>query len=943
MKKTILSLTAICLSLFAVSAFAQTKWDFTQTIGSDIAALKDATNEWSYTEASDRFENISAINGPLMAGGQELTLTQGLRFEANANKLRIDVGKRVQLAGKDVIVTLPALQKGQTLTVTFASTGNAAVTFDNLVNLTGARGFAAADKNTTQTGTATVAQDGDVSFSSSGGSINIFSVEVSEAAETPDVPGNHDVASNAVPRTTQKNQAQLLLTDGSTKYYNTEDVASIDIDDATGLVSVTMMSQQQDRYHATVSGISFSKKQDTGQEPVVQDGAVKVTEAQGWMESLYAMWEPADAAKGYNVYVRGGQYADWTKADGLLVRNYGTYGRADIVGLQAGAYELKIAVAGEDGADVPGVAATQVSGLQVKGYPRQGFAFTDGYAPGAYNADGTLKQGAKVFYVTKQTAKTIKTTVVTDAKGGVTECTGLQAIIAAYEKGQDTTPMDFRFIGLVEKDDLDAIGSSEEGIQVKGRKADAELNITFEGIGDDATLRGFGFLVRNAKGVEFRNLGIMRCMDDAISIDTNNSNIWVHHCDFFYGKHGSGDHDKGDGQVDVKSDSKLVTVSYNRVWDTGKTNMFGMKSETGPNYISYDHNWFDHSDSRHPRVRTMSVHVWNNYFDNVAKYGVGATTGASVFVEANYFLNTKKPILSSLQGTDALGSGTFSGENGGMIKAYANHFDRTAAHFSYYTQHNPSAKGYDAYETDTREELVPATETALVGATAYNNFDTNQQLMYQYDADDADDVPAIVTGYYGAGRLNHGDFQYTFSDNVGIDDDDSAYDATLGALLDSYKSALVGHFGETAPETPGTPDNPESPDTPDNPETPATTILVSFNDAPSNSLFTVTGEYGDGKITYDGTYYKRGAKLNSKTTVAFTPQKDYKMTLVLATVKDGRDVSLNGTNTTVGGTLNTEGAYYEMEPISVYAGTHYEIKKGAKESILMLVKLVPVE
>ena len=201
--------------------------------------------------------------------------------------------------------------------------------------------------------------------------------------------------------------------------------------------------------------------------------------------------------------------------------------------------------------------------------------------------------------------------------------------------------------------------------------------------------------------------------------DTDNSNIWIHHTDQFYGKHGSGDHAKGDGAIDVKSDSKYVTVSYNRFWDTGKSNMFGMKSESGPNWISYDHNWFDHSDSRHPRVRTMSVHVWNNYFDNVAKYGVGATSGSSVFVENNYFLKTKKPILSSQQGTDATGSGTFSEENGGMIKAFGNYFDSTCKNFKYYTQKNAGATGYDAYETSTRDEQVPATEVTKVGGTPY--------------------------------------------------------------------------------------------------------------------------------------------------------------------------------------------------------------------------------
>ena len=526
-------------------------------------------------------------------------------------------------------------------------------------------------------------------------------------------------------------------------------------------------------------------------------GSVEVIEARGWMESAYVKFMLVDGAKNYNVYVKGGQYADYTKIDAQLVRNYGTYGRADAVGLQAGTYAMKIVPVSAEGTEMTAQENT-VSDLEVRNYPREGFAFINGCpAPGAYNSDGTLKAGAKVFYVTKNTAKTITTTVKTGSKASnITTCTGIQTIIDAYQKGYDTTPVAFRFIGLITVDDLDHISSSAEGLQVKGKKADSELNMTFEGIGDDATLYGFGFLVRNAKSVEFRNFAIMRCMDDAISLDTDNSNIWVHHTDQFYGKHGSGDHAKGDGATDVKSDSKYVTVSYNRFWDTGKSNMFGMKSESGPNYISYDHNWFDHSDSRHPRVRTMSVHVWNNYFDNCGKYGVGATSGASVFVENNYFLKTKKPILASQQGTDAQGSGTFSGEDGGMIKSYGNYFDKTISNFKYYTQNAPASTGYDAYETAARDEQVPATEVTKKGGTPYNNFDTDASLMYPYTPAAAADVPALVTGYYGAGRMNHGDFTYTFRDNVGNDDTDSAYDTTLGSMLDNYQSTLIGFFDD---------------------------------------------------------------------------------------------------------------------------------------------------
>ena len=719
--------------------------------------------------------------------------------------------------------------------------------------------------------------------------------------------GMNAQAQNNVIQDATKNQVQLKLTDGSSKFYNTADINELTFDNG-------VITAGQDQYNNNVAGIAFAK--------AITD-KVSILEAKGWLEAAYVKFGVYGNIRNYNVYVKGGQYADYTKIDHELVRNYGTYGRADVVGLQAAAnYQLKVVPVNGDGTELTAF-ASETEVLEVKGYSRQGFAFKDGYEPGAYKADGTLKANAKVLYVTKNNAKTISTDVAGAAQN---PCVGLQAIIAAYEKGEDKTPIAFRFIGLIKKADLDAIGSSEEGIQVKGRKADSELNLTFEGIGDDATIHGFGFLVRNSKSVEFRNFGIMRCMDDGLSLDTDNANIWIHHMDFFYGPNGGGDHAKGDGSCDVKSDSKLVTVSYNRFWDTGKTNMFGMKSESGPNYISYDHNWFDHSDSRHPRVRTMSVHVWNNYFDNVAKYGVGATSGSSVFVENNYFLKTKKPILSSQQGTDATGSGTFSEENGGMIKAFGNYFDSTCKNFKYYTQKNAGATGYDAYETSTRDEQVPATEVTKVGGTPYNNFDTDASLMYTYNAVTAENVPALVTGYYGAGRMNHGDFSYTFPDNVGSDDTDSAYDTTLGSLLDNYQTSLLGIFGEedSSEEEQGGGDEP----------TPEGTITCSFDKTgvPSSTFFTVVGNGSNskGKATVDGVEYTTCLKMESATSIQFVLTDKRKMTLYFADTETA-SIKINGTKIT--GSASTYSQV--LEPGS------YELTKD-KSVNLFYIKLEPV-
>ncbi|MBR2009554.1 MAG: pectate lyase, partial [Peptococcaceae bacterium] len=82
----------------------------------------------------------------------------------------------------------------------------------------------------------------------------------------------------------------------------------------------------------------------------------------------------------------------------------------------------------------------------------------------------------------------------------------------------------------------------------------SNLNLTIEGVGKDATINGFGMLIRNCANVEIRNLGIMNFLDDGISIDTDNKNIWIHNNDFFYGQKGSAsDQAKGDGSLDTKA------------------------------------------------------------------------------------------------------------------------------------------------------------------------------------------------------------------------------------------------------------------------------------------------------------------------------------------------------------------------------------------------------
>lgn len=743
-----------------------------------------------------------------------------------------------------------------------------------------------------------------------------------------------DKITHAVARNSKVNQMYVTTKSGDVKYYNTADLTSVKFEGDKAIIAPKSGSEN-DEYNASVLKISFAKKVEQGESGDIDNpaGVIQITEAKGWQESAYLKWAPFEGASSYNVYV------DDKKIDAQLVRQYKSYYRADVLGLKEGTYSVKVVPVNAEGKEIAG--ANTASNLVVKSYNREGFAHFKYAGVGAYNNDGTLKAGAKVLYITAKTAKTVSTTVNT---GKLETITGLQSIIDAYSKGKDKTPIAFRIIGKVNLSDLDHISSSAEGLQVKG----AKMNMTFEGVGDDATVYGFGFLLREAESVEFRNFAIMRCLDDAMSLDTKNYHVWIHNMDLFYGKKGSAaDQAKGDGTVDIKGDSKYVTVAYNRFWDNGKASMCGMKSETGENWITYHHNWFDHSDSRMARVRTMSVHMYNNYYQHNDVYGIGATSGSSIFMESNYFDAVKRPIMSSLQGTDAKGDGTFSGEKGGLIKAYGNVFANKPANFSYipYAENNTS---FDAYEVSDPSEQVPASVKTLVGGTSYDNFDTNSSLMYAYVADKAEDVPSIVEGFYGAGRLNHGDIDFVIPDETVVTNGHQQPLPALASILDAYTSGVVKVFGESnasgeggsagGGSTGGSTGGTEGGST----VTPIEgTVLVTFTDSkPSISIVTVSGNYATNKgtATIDGTSYSTCVKMESATNISVTVDKKVTMTLYFSSADTKTNAKIDGkkpaeVNAVIDSTAKTM-------TVTLDAGSHTITKQDTCN--LFGIKLVPV-
>ena len=518
-----------------------------------------------------------------------------------------------------------------------------------------------------------------------------------------------------------------------------------------------------------------------------------ITEASGWLETAYVKWTPVTGATGYNVYVKSASASDsaYVQLDDELIRKYPSYMRADAVGLKAGDYVMKIVPLNNGKENTS--AAIVSDKLTVNAHDRSGFTFSSNSpvknGVGAYNNDGTLKSNASVLYVTEANKNTVK------MKIGNTEYTGVAAITQAIKAKNNCQPVAIRIIGQVTLSGLACKDvSSAYAIGVKGA-----ANVTFEGIGDDATLYGAGVAVFQSTGIEVRNLGLMNWGGgkdgDGISLKQS-LGVWVHNNDVFYGDAGSdGDQAKGDGSMDLKDNSQYVTVSYNHFWDSGKMSLCGMKSESGENWITYHHNWFDHSDSRHPRIRTMSVHVYNNYYDGNSKYGVGAAKDSEAFVEANYFRHCNYPMLSSMQGSDVLAGGIFSGENGGVIKAYNNYMEGQKSVIyanSDAGTTTASATDFDAYLATSRSETVPSTYKAKQGGKTYSNFDTKVDLgVDTADIDAPADVPSIVTKY--AGRIMGGDFKWTFDNSV--DDTSYSLNRPLKDKLNAYKTSLVSVGG----------------------------------------------------------------------------------------------------------------------------------------------------
>ena len=242
-------------------------------------------------------------------------------------------------------------------------------------------------------------------------------------------------------------------------------------------------------------------------------------------ETIYIEWKDEKKYSNYNVYYKENEDENYKKIDSQLIRNYKDNSwRADIVGLKEGEYQLKVIPVVEE--KEKRLLSVITKKIYVKPNIREGFCSSSG----GYLADGSLPEDSKVIYITKENVNKVSLDI-TNENGDKEKIIGLSNILQNWNRETTSKHLVIRILGKLEEKDIEGLHSEYKSIQIKNCS-----NLTIEGIGNNATLKGVGIILEDSSNIEIRNLGIMLYIEDGISLEKNNKNIWIHNNDFFYGK-----------------------------------------------------------------------------------------------------------------------------------------------------------------------------------------------------------------------------------------------------------------------------------------------------------------------------------------------------------------------------------------------------------------------
>lgn len=521
---------------------------------------------------------------------------------------------------------------------------------------------------------------------------------------------------------------------------------------------------------------------------------IRVKTVLGLNEEIYLSVFKSDN-ENCTVYYKSADETEYTTLDKELMLDGGDSYNCYILGLKKGIYDVKI----EQG-EGENISRTTINGIDVEKQDRSGYAhFNATEGVGAYNNDGTVKEGAKIIYLTNEN----KNTVTLDING--TTYTGLVDILKASEQLEN--PLIIRVLDRITTnqwldteaesrlpESADAIDghfdnmfsteygenlanlpvivyasslgkrfeyvTTPSGISLLQTAEETETdnscflnlieinnasNITIEGVGSDAGFYQFGIAFHYSDSIEVRNLTIEGYPDDGLGFFgygdfTLHGRYWVHHNTFNRG-YGVWNDSSGDGTVDF-ADVNHTTVAYNKFYQTDHTMLLsGWEYDSCLNF-TFHHNYYLEVEQRLPLSRNSNIHNYNNFYEDCAR-GLSPRTSTYVFGEENHFLRCAQPYYVSASG----------GESWGAIKSFNEIYE-------------DCGKIDKATVVTDREQYVENTCTHE-GKTDYTRFDIDPELFY-YDAENkrtdveimlkAEDVGEFVKVYAGAGVFARMDF-----------------------------------------------------------------------------------------------------------------------------------------------------------------------------------------
>ena len=525
----------------------------------------------------------------------------------------------------------------------------------------------------------------------------------------------------------------------------------------------------------------------------INTGALENVEEYGaYEESMYVVMQD-DVTADLKVTYNAAGSNSVTAVPSELIRTVNGATRVDIVGVSAGTYDINLSIGGTN---------FTLGDIEVEAYDRSGYAHFDPDAPndmyangiGAYENDGTLKDGALVIYLTEEnkndisnsayvydeetdsytkaditkyfhpkgeqyTSTQTNTTYTTSysigyflnnrmyntsttgnpgtANGGINTygikaaCDDYGAVVVRVMgkvNAEISGSMDSAIDGLTAYNSTDNAGTGAPGEKGDNgrmvRIVDA-YNLTIEGIGEDASIYGWGFHfiankgeqseygVHGGESFEVRNLTFDHYPEDAIGMEGQGDDItvpvqrcWIHNNVFKPGYASNpteGDKAEGDGSCDFKR-GYYYTFSYNYLEGCHKTNLIGASDSCKQYNITFHHNWWRNCGSRIPLTRQANVHYYNNYisvdadYEGEISYVMSPRASCYIFAEGNYFDGCKNIISGS----------------GGTVKFWNNTF------YACYDD-IPS-------QTSSRDEKVSS--NCEYAGTSYSSFELNFELFY---------------------------------------------------------------------------------------------------------------------------------------------------------------------------------------------------------------------